>query len=73
MNKESEFNRPTAAGRDTDCCVAREPTVGELLDALIKETELNLERLRSFKSGLSLDYLGKVGSAFPVLRGQALR
>ena len=72
-NKVNEANGALAAEYPQYDCVAREPTIGELLDALIKETESNLEKLRSLKGGLSLDYLGKSGVAFPGLRGQTLR
>jgi hypothetical protein len=65
MNTDS--NQAKEAERMGDCCVGREPTVGEALDKLIKDTEFNAERLRSLRNGLSLDYLGKAASAFPIL------
>jgi len=42
------------------------------MDRLITETRENLGRLEAMKRGMSLDYLGRPASVFPMLRGQTL-
>jgi len=72
MNSCEQAQDGYVGNRGMDSARVRELSIGEALDRLITETRENLDRLEAMKRGMSLDYLGRPASVFPMLRGQTL-